>query len=113
MGNTINKRIKMLFEISKERSIRSYALKIGVQPTTLSNCIKGSEPRFTLLRAILDREPSISAEWLLRGVGNIKKMEKTSVAVEELKAEINQLKGENNILREQMGLGERKDKNAS
>ena len=38
-----------------------------------------------------------------------KKESSNSELVEELKAEINQLKGENRILREQIGLGERKE----
>lgn len=54
----------------------------------------------------------ISAEWLLRGKGEMIITPTTnneSSSIEELKAEINQLKGENRVLREQLGLGERKD----
>ena len=54
----------------------------------------------------------LSAEWLLRGQGEMIRTE-SSENTEELKAEINQLKGENRILREQVGLGERKSKSAS
>lgn len=39
METTVNERIRLLFENSKEKSIRSYALKIGVAPTTLNECI--------------------------------------------------------------------------
>lgn len=54
----------------------------------------------------------ISAEWLLRGKGemlNTPIAVNDSLVIEELKAELNQLKGENRVLREQIGLGERKD----
>lgn len=53
----------------------------------------------------------ISAEWLLRGKGEmiISTISGNPSLIEELKAEINQLKGENRILREQMNLKERKD----
>lgn len=60
----------------------------------------------------------LNTEWLFRGIGPMIKVEISSPTavtdsslVEELKAEINQLKGENRILREQVGLGERKDNN--
>lgn len=112
MENTINERIRLIYERSKERSVRSYALKIAVPPTTLNECIKGSEPRFSLIKAILDGEPSISAEWLIRGIGYMEKTDLSAEYVEELKAELNQLKGENRVLREQIGLGERKDSNS-
>lgn len=111
MMDTINERVRAIYKKSGARSVRSYALKIGVPPTTLNECIKGSEPRFSLLKSILDGEPSISAEWLIRGKGDMETSITSYVQVEELKAEINQLKGENRILREQLGLEERKDVN--
>lgn len=83
------------------------------------------------ITSILEAFPNISAEWLLRGEGEMLKtssapaitdvdvsvtgigeMERIdsfdSSLIEELKAEINMLKGENRVLREQVGLGERK-----
>lgn len=109
MDKTVNERVKAVFEKSGERSIRSYALKKGIPPTTLNECIKGAEPRFSLLKAILDGEPSISAEWLIRGIGRMEITETIDAKkIEELNAEINMLKGENRVLREQVGLGERK-----
>lgn len=58
----------------------------------------------------------LSAEWLLRGEGSMLKSgtdksssSNDSIVIDDLKAEINQLKGENRILREQAGLGERKE----
>lgn len=106
METTINERIKRLYERSGERSIRSYALKIGVAPTTLNECIKGAEPRFSLLKAILDGEPYISSEWFLRGTGNMVIEENSidSIEIEELKTEIFRLETENKVLREMLGL---------
>lgn len=110
MKPTINERIEALYKRSGQRSVRSYALKIGVAPTTLNECIKGAEPRFSLLNAILNGEPSVSAEWLLRGIGEIEGVKSSNLEIiEELKAENNMLKGENRVLREQLGLGERKE----
>ncbi|MFK2215169.1 hypothetical protein ACIXJN_09965 [Bacteroides fragilis] len=109
MESTINERIKVLYKRSGQRSVRSYALKIGVAPTTLNECIKGAEPRFSLLSAILNGEPSISAEWLLRNIGEMEKSESSLEIIEELKAENNMLKGENRVFREQLGLGARKE----
>lgn len=68
---TINERINALYKNSGERSVRSFAIKIGIAPTTLNECIKGSEPRFSLLNALLNGMPSISADWLLRGEGEM------------------------------------------
>ena len=69
MKSTIN----VLYKRSGQRSVRSYALKIDVAPTTLNKCIKGAEPLFSLLSAILNGEPFISAEWLLRNIGEMEK----------------------------------------
>lgn len=81
METTVNERIRMLFENSREKSIRSYALKIGIPPTTLNECIKGAEPRHTLLSLIINGDPSISAGWLLTGKGE---MNRNSEVVEKM-----------------------------
>lgn len=73
MGNDINSRINELYKRSSCKSIRQYALKIGVPPTTLNECIKGSEPRYNTLKAILDGEPSISYQWLMTGEGKMER----------------------------------------
>ena len=101
MKSTIN----VLYKRSGQRSVRSYALKID----TLNKCIKGAEPLFSLLSAILNGEPFISAEWLLRNIGEMEKSTSPNLEIiESLKAENNMLRGENQVLREQLGLGERK-----
>lgn len=54
----------------------------------------------------------LSAEWLFRGTGEMLLSSRSSESdlIEELKAELNMLKGENNILREQFGLQQRGSK---
>lgn len=71
-----------------------------------------------IIYIVLEKIPVSSAEWLLRGEGEM--LKSSSIAetneaslIEELKAEINRLKGENRVLRELNGLGERKDRSAS
>lgn len=66
MENTINERIKAILHQSKYRSIRSFAERIDVAPTSLNGVINGAEPRYSTLYKILSVEPSISAEWLIR-----------------------------------------------
>lgn len=80
------------------------------------------------LKKIIEKYPQLSIEWLLAGEWKMLKTSNDQLEVitdysdegppneidnlkreiEELKAEINMLKGENRILREQVGLGERK-----
>lgn len=71
-----------------------------------------------IIYIVLEKIPVSSAEWLLRGEGEM--LKSSSIAetneaslIEELKAENNRLKGENRVLRELNGLGERKDRSAS
>lgn len=105
--NSINNRIEQLYNRSGERSIRAYAIKLGIAPTTLNECIKGAEPRFSLLNAIINGEPSINVDWLMTGKGDM--LKDTSTDIENLKEELAMLKGENRVLREQIGLGEKKE----
>lgn len=90
MKSTIN----VLYKRSGQRSVRSYALKIDVAPTTLNKCIKGAKPHFSLLSVILNGEPFISAEWLLRIIGEMEKSTSYNLEIiESLKAENNMLRG--------------------
>lgn len=63
---------------------------------------------------VMEKYPDLNLEWLFCGKGEMLKsslsnsIAENSSLVEELKAEINMLKGENRVLREQVGLGERK-----
>lgn len=122
MESSINERIKTVFELRGEKSVRAYALKRNLAPTTFGECLKGAEPRFSLLKAFLDGEPCISAEWLMRGVGEMFIQEKTEYAdklsdetggyssIRELQDRIVALEAENNVLREMVGLQKNKQR---
>ncbi len=118
MKDSINERIRSIYELSGEKSVRAYALKRNLAPTTFGECLKGSEPRFSLLKALLDGEPFISAEWLMRGKGEmILQEEKENLApsatseddIRLMREKIISLEAENKVLREIAGLhqGER------
>lgn len=111
METTVNERIEKIIQ-SSGLSLTAFAKLIGVAQTSLRDCVKnGAEPKFSTLNKIIRAKPLISAEWLLTGKGEMEKTDSSdSSLVEDLKAEINMLKGENRVLREQIGLGERKDK---
>lgn len=114
----------------KAKSIRDFALLIGVPERTISTYLKtGRTPSLEAIDAILRTFPEVSAEWLLRGEGSMF-IEQASPAsnvipagmtgvydavikgkderIKELETEVNQLIGENNIMREQLGIGERR-----
>ena len=122
MESSINERIKAVFELRGEKSVRAYALKRNLAPTTFGECLKGAEPRFSLLKAFLDGEPYISAEWLMRGEGEMFIQEKTEYAdklsdetgsystIRELQDRIVALEAENNVLREMVGLQKNKQR---
>lgn len=110
--------------IIRER-VRELLKHVGLSPTSLSanplvkqkidSQINGEGAiGADVIYIILEKIPSVSAEWLMRGEGEMLRsslpdsIAENSSLVEELKAEINMLKGENRVLREQVGLGERK-----
>lgn len=67
----INQRIRDLIE-SKGCSITSFAKKIGIAQTTLNNYFKYNRyPAYETLQAILMTFPDVSAEWLMRGEGEM------------------------------------------
>lgn len=126
-------RVKCLIN-EKARSVREFAEKIGVKQVTLNQQISGDRKlSLDIVFSILNSFPDISAEWLLRGKGNmyntensipdIKTGDMQSVyetvvrdkdeQIEKMKAEINQLIGENSIMREQLGIASRKVSNKS
>jgi transcriptional regulator with XRE-family HTH domain len=108
--------------------------KIGIAQSTLNGYFNNNRKlSFTTISSILNEFEDISAEWLLRGKGNmyntensipdIKTGDMQSVyetvvrdkdeQIEKMKAEINQLIGENSIMREQLGIASRKISNKS
>lgn len=127
------KRINLLIK-NKAKSVREFAAMIGVQQNTLNQQLIGSRKvSLETISAILSSFDDISAEWLLRGKGNMyntensmpdiktgdmQKIYETVVKdkdeqIEKMKAEINQLVGENSIMREQLGIASRKASNKS
>lgn len=91
METTINQRIKMIVDASG-KAINYYAAIIGVSQPTLKACVDGNNaPRFDTLQKILIANPMISAEWLMRGEGNMLKSneaERTTSASKKYDAEV-------------------------
>ncbi len=53
-------------------SDRAFALKCGIAQNTLSRQLSGArEVSLTTISAVLENNPEISAEWLLRGTGEM------------------------------------------
>lgn len=128
--------LQRILEVFRQSSISEtqFAKRIGVNQKTLNQQFK--EERSLSLETVLSvlrAFEEISAEWLLRGKGNmyntensipdIKTGDMQSVyetvvrdkdeQIEKMKAEINQLIGENSIMREQLGIASRKISNKS
>lgn len=71
MENAINKRIKCLLK-HYGLSVLACSKKIGIPQTTLNKQIKGErEVSIETLLAILDYNKEVSAEWLIRGTGEM------------------------------------------
>lgn len=71
METTVNERIAQIISQCGYKSKRSFAEKIGVAQTSLNDILRGAEPKYSTLYKILKAEPLISAEWLLRGKGEM------------------------------------------
>ena len=67
----VTERINMIYENSGISSKRAFANSIGVNEMTFGDTLRGSEPRFFILEALLKSNPNISAEWLMRGEGDM------------------------------------------
>ena len=109
MKESINERINALYEYSLERSIRAYAMKVGLAPTTLNECLRnGAEPRYTLIKRIIDSTPGLSIKWLLTGEGEMFESEERAPSksghdpeeLQKLKERVKYLEGSNDALRE-------------
>lgn len=117
--------------VLKAKSKREFSSMIDIEQTLFNNYMIGKREgmNFDIVDAILRTFPEVSAEWLLRGEGSMF-IEQASPAsnvipagmtgvydavikgkderIKELETEVNQLIGENNIMREQLGIGERR-----
>lgn len=79
MKTTISDRIKVCYEQSEARSIRSYALSLGMPESTLRDILKkGVEPKSAFINKFIAANPWLSVEWLMTGEGPMKKDEKLS-----------------------------------
>lgn len=68
----ISSRLDALIGGCGYRSLRSFATAAGVSPISFQgNVALGKEPRFSTLESILKSFPQISAEWLMRGEGDM------------------------------------------
>lgn len=71
METTVNERITSIISFYGYKSKRAFADKIGIAQTSLNDVLKGAEPKYSTLYKILLAEPLISAEWLMRGTGDM------------------------------------------
>lgn len=75
METSINERVKQIVDRLGYKSIRQFAIKINIAPTSLNDVVKNNaEPKFSTLDKIIKAEPSISPDWLLTGKGEMLKM---------------------------------------
>lgn len=67
----INEKIREIISHYK-LSDRQFCLKIGINPSVLGSMFqKGTEPSAKVIKLTLSAFTDISAEWLLRGAGNM------------------------------------------
>lgn len=73
MGNTVVERIKCVLE-EKAKTPNGFANTINMVPSTVSRQLKGEQALSAkLIEGFLSTFPDISAEWLLRGEGEMYK----------------------------------------
>lgn len=133
MKDTIRQRIKDVLSAKDSNPTKFSSGDTAMQKRLSRQLNSGATITFETISSILDSFPDVSAEWLLRGKGNmyntensipdIKTGDMQSVyetvvrdkdeQIEKMKAEINQLIGENSIMREQLGIASRKVSNKS
>ena len=110
METTINERIALLVTELGYRSNRAFSIKIGIAQTSFNALIQGSEPKFSTLNKILTTHPTVSAEWLMLGKGEVLKSDvpvrlntDTSSEIKQKDEQIAQLLNEVSKQREQIG----------
>lgn len=102
MESTINQRVKHICSY-KSKSLRNFASMVGINNNTLIQQLNGDRAiSLSTISAILLTFDDISAEWLLRGKGEMIKKESEASTYNEsvLQAKIEELTEENAILRE-------------
>ena len=110
---SVKERIREIL-IQKESNPTKLSKAFSVNQKTLNNQINADvQMSLSTILLILNAFEDVSAEWLLRGKGAMflssdrglqPQQSESENSIDELKAELNQLKGENRILREMLNL---------
>lgn len=112
---SVKERIREIL-IQKESNPTKLSKAFSVNQKTLNNQINADvQVSLSTILLILEAFEDVSAEWLLRGKGAMllssdrglqpqQSENENNYLIDELKAELNQLKGENRILREMLNL---------
>ena len=66
----IVERLRLLIE-DKGYNPKTFAEKIGIAQRTINNYVNGRFPSYEAIHAILHTFPDVSAEWLMRGEGEM------------------------------------------
>lgn len=71
--STINDRIKIIVNQIFNKNISEFERASGIKPSTVKNIIGGrlTRPSYDILESIIRNNVLLSAEWLLRGEGNM------------------------------------------
>jgi Helix-turn-helix. len=107
--------IQRVVEVIKDKNVspKKFAEIIGFNYSTLNNYISGRRTSIevSLLYKISLSFDDISLDWIITGKGSMYKntLKDANTDIENLKEELAMLKGENRVLREQIGLGEKKE----
>ena len=109
--NSLKQRIIDLL-LSQNVSVNLFAKSSGLKQTTLSDQINGeSKISAITLTALLEYFPNLSAEWLLRGEGEMLKAETTPLQLAEVTQELSS-SNEEEIVKLQEQLDQQKEFNA-
>jgi len=109
MEIAVKERIREML-LRKESNPTKLAKEYSVNQKTLNNQINSSiQLSVSTILLILNAYPDISAEWLLRGDGDMIKSSEPRHLDEH--DELVKLRAENNLLRDMMGLKELQNKN--
>ena len=112
MENSVLERINKVID-NNGSSITFLSKEFGIVQTTLNRQIKGDvQLSAYTIEAFLHYFPDLSAEWPLRGKGEMLLSDSVSLPVKSLNEEIISLRAENAVLREMVGL-KRKDDHSS
>jgi hypothetical protein len=119
----IGEKVTLLRDTFCDGNNLRFATLMESSPTTVSNWCNANSLGKEVIIKILTKLPDVDANWLLMDNGNMLKgknaNEVPSFYLEEIKSlkaelkeaykEIGKLEGENNIMREQIGLSQRKN----